>query len=145
MLATSGALAGIGKSLRLLPCELAGYLIAILVWHQALRPLIALHPSGPVLSKLLACAYLIYLVTQLYKPSPALYEAAPPVSPFRIFVVTLTNPKAVVFALLVFDQTRLSAPEFAVFAALLPCIAALWIGLGRTVVATGPIRNPLAI
>jgi threonine/homoserine/homoserine lactone efflux protein len=149
LLATSGALAGVRRSLRLLPCELIGYLIAIGVWYRILRPLIALHPSGPLFSKLLACAYLIYTVTKLYNsnpgPSPTACAAGSPVSPGEIFFVTLLNPKAVVFALLVFDQSKLNISEFAVFSVTAPCVALIWISLGRTLVAAGVIKNPLAI
>ena len=145
LLAASGALAGMRKSLRLIPCELVGYLAAIGLWHQTLRPLIALYPSGPLLSKLLACAYLIYTVIKMYNPSPAACASGSSVSPWRTFLVTLLNPKAVVFALLVFDQSKLNIPEFIVFSALVPCIALLWISLGRPLVTAGLIKSPLAI
>lgn len=145
LLAASGALAGIRSSLRLLPFELTGYLTAIVVWHEVLRPLVSLYPSGPLFSKLLACAYLIYTVIKMYKPNPAAFGTGTSVSPARIFIVTLTNPKAVVFALLVFDQSQLNIAEFITFSAILPCIALLWIGLGRTVVSAGLIKSPLAI
>lgn len=144
LLAASGALAGIRRSLRLLPFELCGYLIAIGVWYQLLRPFISLYPSGPLLSKLLACAYLIYTVIRMYNPSPEACEAGA-ISPQRIFFITLTNPKAVVFALLVFDQARANVAEFIAFSVLVPCIAVLWISLGRTVVTAGLIKSPLAI
>lgn len=145
LLAASGALTGVRKSLRLLPCELAGYLIAIGVWYQVLRPLISLYPSGPLLSKLLACAYLIYTVTQMYSPSPAASAAGPSVSPWRIFIVTLLNPKAVVFALAVFNQSKLDISEFIIFSAIVPCVAVIWIGLGQTFVTAGIVRSPLVI
>lgn len=145
LLAASGALAGIRRSLRLLPFELAGYLTAIAGYHQVLRPVIALYPAGPLLAKLAACAYLIYAAITMINPNPAAWETGSPVPSLRIFTATLLNPKALVFALAVFDQSRLDRAEWLVFSALVPCIATVWICLGRSVVAAGLVRNPLLI
>lgn len=145
LLATAGALAGVSRSLRLILAVLAAYLIAIGVWYQILRPLVSTSPAAALFSKLLACAYLIYTVIRLYNPPPAENAAASAVSPRQLFIVTSTNPKAAVFALLVFDQTKLSPAEFIVFSALVPCVALIWIGLGRTFVTMGLVRNPLVI
>ena len=150
LLAAAGARAGMRGSLRLVLCTVSGYLIAISAWHQLLRPLIALHPSGLLLSKVIACAYLIYVIARMYNPRLAAGEAETAVrpaspTPARMLVVTLTNPKAAVLALLVFDQSAVNISEFIVFSAIAPSAAFLWIALGKTLVSAGLLKNPLAI
>lgn len=150
LLATSGALVGLRGSFRLIPLTVAGYLSAISLWHQVLRPLLALYPDALLLSKLVACAYLIYLISRMYTSRPAASggETAllpAPVTPARMFIVTFTNPKAAVMALLVFDQSRVNISEFIVFSAIAACMALLWTGIGRTLVSAGLLNNPRAI
>jgi threonine/homoserine/homoserine lactone efflux protein len=133
LLAASGAAIGPRRSLILIPAEISGYLIAIGGLLAIVQPLAASHPLIPVASKLLASAWLAWTAVRLWRDGGAELLTVPaPASPARLFLTTLLNPKALIFAFAIFPQTGLTtlAPYVAVFAALVAIISAGWILLG---------------
>jgi threonine/homoserine/homoserine lactone efflux protein len=133
LLAASGAAVGMRKSLKLLPMELGGYLIAIALWGHVIGPLVSSYSVFPTVSKLLASLYLVWSAIQLWRHADAsLTDSGGLASPRRVFVTTLLNPKALIFALVIFPQTGLSgqAPYASVFAVIVVAIACGWIFAG---------------
>ena len=136
LLAASGAAIGIRSSLRLVPMEILGYLVAIGCLLAVVEPLTASHPLVPIASKLLASAYLAWSAAQLWRDGGAeLMKIPAPASPGRLFLTTLLNPKALIFAFVIFPHTGLAtlAPHASVFSALVAVIGGGWIALGSLI------------
>src|SRR5262245_59970631 len=98
LLATSGASAGLRRSIHLLVAELCGYLLAITLLRLVLGPLIMANPVLGTGIRLAAAIYLVYLAVVLWRHSSVKVYDSCPVSFSRVFVTTLLNPKAIVFA-----------------------------------------------
>jgi threonine/homoserine/homoserine lactone efflux protein len=142
LLATSGAAAGIGRSLPLIPAEAAGYLIAILTIGLALGPAMAASPLFAAALRLGVGVYLLALAVRLWRRGGAALAGGGLVTPRQIFTTTLLNPKAIVFAL---GVVPFGAPRphlyLLGFVAMLAAVALCWIGagaaLGRAAASTG--------
>ncbi len=136
LLAASGAAVGVRKSLILLPMELGGYLLAIGIWGHVIGPLAASYSLFPAVSKLLASAYLAGSAVQLWRGVGAdMARGVTPAPPRRVFITTLLNPKALIFALVIFPHGDLvrQAPYAILFSGLVVCVACGWISAGRLV------------
>lgn len=131
LLATSGASIGFRRSLVLLPAEAAGYSISILTLGLVLGPLVAGEPALAMALRLLVGAYLLLLAWRLWRSGGVELASRRLVTPAQVFVTTLLNPKAIVFALGVvpFGAPRVW-PWMAGFLAMLAAVAACWIALG---------------
>jgi threonine/homoserine/homoserine lactone efflux protein len=139
LLATAGATAGFRRSLRLLGGELGGYLLAIAVLLSVVGPLVAASPAFGVLLRALVCLYLLYVALMLWRQGELPTADTSPITVRRVFVTTLLNPKAIIFAFTLLPHAP--TPDFA---ALLPWLAALssmivmvgagWIALGASLI-----------
>ena len=130
LLATSGGTAGFRRSLPLVPAETAGYLISILTIGLAIGPVIASAPAVATGLRLAVGAYLVWLAAKLWRQG-AVDLSAVPVTPRQIFVTTLLNPKALVFALGVIPfGTAVWWPYLLGFVGLLVSVALCWIAVG---------------
>jgi len=129
LLGTSGATVGLRRSLPLLLGELSGYLVSILLIQFVLGPAISKAPATGLILRAAAGAYLMVLAIRLWT-TPLLVSRAV-ISVRQVFVTTLLNPKALVFALVIipFGSPR-SSVYLALFAAIVPVIGTLWIALG---------------
>jgi threonine/homoserine/homoserine lactone efflux protein len=97
LLATSGATVGVRRSLVLLAGELGGYLIAIAGLRLVLGPVIAAQPMVGVALKVAVALYLAWIAVALWRRGSSLTgEGA--VTLRGVFMTTLLNPKALVFA-----------------------------------------------
>lgn len=129
LLGTSGATVGLQRSLPLLLGELSGYLLSILLIQFVLGPAIAKAPSTALVLRGAAGAYLMFLSVRLWT-TPLLVSRAV-ISVRQVFVTTLLNPKAFVFALVIIPFGSAHSPVYlALFAAIVPVIGTLWIALG---------------
>ncbi|MFC3127535.1 LysE family translocator [Pseudoroseomonas globiformis] len=99
LLATSGAASGWRRSLRLLPAEAAGYFISILFLGLVLGPVVAASPLISITLRVAVGAYLILLALRLWRQGSVLHGEAVAIRPRQVFVTTLLNPKALIFAL----------------------------------------------
>jgi threonine/homoserine/homoserine lactone efflux protein len=141
LLAVSGAARGVRGSLPLLPMELGGYLVAILAWGQVFAPLSASYPLFTVVSKLLAALYLGWSGIRLWQDGNAqLADKTRLITPSRVGITTLLNPKALIFALVVFPPTDLGrqTPYFIAFSIMVVCIGLGWVGIGALVARSRP-------
>jgi threonine/homoserine/homoserine lactone efflux protein len=99
LLATSGASIGVRRSLPLLPAEACGYLISILVLGLVLGPVVAASPVVSVALRLAVGGYLFLLAAGLWRRGVVVEGVSVGISPRQVFVTTLLNPKAIIFAL----------------------------------------------
>jgi threonine/homoserine/homoserine lactone efflux protein len=129
LLATSGATVGFRRSIPMLAGELAGYLVAIFLIQFVLGPAMSRSPATALALRLAAAAYLMILSVKLWR-TPFMWARAV-VSLRQVFVTTLLNPKALVFALVIIP---FSSPHpglyLSIFAATIPLIGTLWISFG---------------
>ncbi len=133
LLATAGATAGLRRSLPLIAAEAAGYTISILALGLVLGPVVA---GEPLLAGALRAAvgtYLLLLALRLWRRGEAALTTGAAVTPRQVFVTTLLNPKAIVFALGVvpFGAGRGTWPPYMLgFLLLLASVAIAWIAAG---------------
>jgi threonine/homoserine/homoserine lactone efflux protein len=136
LLATSGATVGVRRSLRIMPGEIGGYLVAITVLTQLARPLLEHYPLIPLVARIIAALYLVWSAIQLWRnpPSPADGRGGA-ITISRVFLTTLANPKALIFAFVIFPMGDF--PDYvrhaAVFAVLVIACGFAWINLGAAV------------
>jgi threonine/homoserine/homoserine lactone efflux protein len=142
LLATSGAASGLRNSLGLLLAELAGYLIAIAILIGVVGPLVAYEPAFGMALRIAAGVYLLYVATGLWNQGELTREPASAVSFIRVFVATLLNPKALIFAFTLIpagiDGSIAAALPW--LAGLVPLIAGIglcWIAAGKAVRRAG--------
>lgn len=131
LIALAGAAGGLKGSARMLPAELAGYLTTILPLAFIGAPLFAAFPDAAVALKLAAALWILVLALRLWRAG-ALEGAGTPVSARRVYVTTVLNPKAIVFALVLLPQA--GSPDFlprlGLFCALVVGVALIWGGSG---------------
>ena len=134
LLATSGALSGLRRSLPLLVGELGGYLIAIAAIWLVLAPVLHSFPLLGAALKLAVALYLIWTAIRLWRRSGALVASADVVAVRTVFITTLLNPKALIFALSIIPMASPAVAWFLLaFAVAVPSVGLCWIALGRTV------------
>jgi threonine/homoserine/homoserine lactone efflux protein len=129
LLATSGASVGFQRSARLLLSEIAGYGASILLIEFALVPSVsAAHLTASIL-RVAAGVYLMVLAIKLWTTPFELARAV--ISMRQVFVTTLLNPKAFVFALAVIPFGSPQAElYFSAFMAIVPVLGTMWIVVG---------------
>jgi threonine/homoserine/homoserine lactone efflux protein len=144
LLAASGAAVGFRASLVLLPAELCGYLLAIGALGALVGPAVAASPALGMAVRLAAGAYLAWSAWRLWRAGRGGVPAAP-AAPGRVFVTTLLNPKALVFAFVLFPGHD-AATAAAVFSGLVTVVALGWILIGASAGrAAGGLATPARI
>jgi threonine/homoserine/homoserine lactone efflux protein len=115
--------------LPLLLGELAGYNIAIATYRYALATRVAESSDARLFLQWAIGAYLIVLALRLWRAAPRAGTKGFTVP--RVFVTTLLNPKALIFALVLFPAPP--APVVAAtagFSVMVVCVGACWIAAG---------------
>jgi len=131
LLATSGAAGGLRRSLPLVPAELAGYLIAIATIGFLVTPIVSNVPALTTVLQLSVAVNLAFLAAKLWRRGTAEFVGRRIVGPSDVFVTTLLNPKALIFATGVIPLHQPdSAGYVAAFCAAVVCISVGWIGVG---------------
>jgi threonine/homoserine/homoserine lactone efflux protein len=133
LLATAGATRGIKASLPLLLAEAAGYVLAILGLRTLVGPLMATEPVLANVLSAIVCVYLVYLSWKLWRTSSLPVSTTSHISFGSVFVTTLLNPKAIVFAftLLPGDVSPAAlAPWFSALIMLIALCGGCWISFG---------------
>ncbi len=130
-----GAEAGLRRSWALPPAELAGYFLAIHLLAFALGPLV----QAPVMQMALRfglALYLLWLGLRLWRSNNELLPQQT-VTPAKVFIVTLLNPKALVFAFVVLpplaNAWTAALPQLAALAAMIVAASLSWISLGAAI------------
>jgi threonine/homoserine/homoserine lactone efflux protein len=142
LLATSGAVVGVRKSLMLLVGELSGYLVAIAAIRIVLGPIFAAYPVVGVALKIAVAVYLGWIAAKLWLRGAPLAVPAAAVTLPSIFLTTLLNPKALIFALTIIPAAH---PQliwfFAAYASSVVVVGFCWILIGRAIGATAGERH----
>jgi threonine/homoserine/homoserine lactone efflux protein len=134
LLATSGALVGARRSLPLILAEVAGYLLAIGCLHLVLGAVLAAYPAVNTVLRLLIGAYLLFAAFDLWTRRDVFEGTASGISVARVFVTTLLNPKAIVFAFGVIPLSKPNAaPYVLAFVAFVVLAALSWIAIGALI------------
>lgn len=147
LLATSGAAAGFKRSLPLLIAEIAGYMISISVLSFVVGPLVRGSHELSVALRIGCGLYLLYVAVKLWREGAAAFTSNEPVKFRRVFIATLLNPKAIVFAFVIVPhladgRLREALPYMGALSCLIVCIGGSWIGLGALLQASaGPRLN----
>lgn len=132
LLATSGATRGFGRSLGLLAGELSGYLLAIAILIAAIGPIVATMPAFGLALSAAITLYLIRLAWVLWNDGGHELIGERPVTLGRVFLTTLLNPKAIVFAFTLLPSR--GAPELlpwlGLLSALIVLVGTCWIAVG---------------
>jgi threonine/homoserine/homoserine lactone efflux protein len=142
LLLTAGTETGFRRALRLVPAELAGYLVAITAWGLVLGRIAADRPWLALSLRLLSAAYLAWMAARLWRSARA--QAEDPrtaVTVAGLFTTTVLNPKALVFAAGIFPATAFASlagylAAMGLFAATLVPIAVAWVGAGAATALT---------
>ena len=144
LLATAGATAGLRRSLPLIAAEAAGYTLAILTIGLLLGPVLAGAPLLATALRLAVGAYLLLLAVRLWRRGGAALATGAVITPRQVFVTTLLNPKAIVFALgiLPFAAGQGVWPPYMLgFLVLLAAVATAWITAGALLGAAAGRRG----
>jgi threonine/homoserine/homoserine lactone efflux protein len=135
LLAVAGAVGGVRRSLPLLLAEVLGYLISIGTFVFLVGPALSSRPAVVLGLKLAAALYLIRSAFVLWREAGVVL-AAPAIIPFRrVFLTTVLNPKALVFAFGILPRDLATSPAarlpyLAALALLINLVGASWIGVG---------------
>ncbi len=141
LLAASGAAVGLRRSLVLIPAECCGYLLSILAVIFILGPLLGDTPILGAGLRIAACLYLLWSALGLWRGTGLSGEQSDQIGAVAVFFTTLLNPKALIFALVIFPQAPgLPAllPYMVTFAGLVCTVALGWITLGTGLAASAP-------
>jgi threonine/homoserine/homoserine lactone efflux protein len=136
LLAAAGIRQGTRRSLPLIAAELAGYLVSISAWGRFLAHAAVALPWLPSLLRVASGVYIAYLAIDMWRAAVALPDSAQPANGSRaLFVATLLNPKALLFASTIFPAAAFEsgaayALAMSLFACLLVPIALAWISFG---------------
>jgi threonine/homoserine/homoserine lactone efflux protein len=146
LLAVGGAARGLCHSWALPLAELAGYFAAIHLLAFMIGPLVQA-PGMQMLLRLVLALYLLWIALQLWRSTgPLLPERA--VTPAHVFLVTLLNPKALVFAFVVLPPLaagwHAALPQLGALAVMILLASLSWILLGA-MLGQGKILRPQQI
>jgi threonine/homoserine/homoserine lactone efflux protein len=145
LLAAAGLRQGARRSLPLIAAELAGYLVSISAWGRFLAHAAHTLPWLPSVLRIASGLYIAWLAVDMWRAAVALRDSAQPANgPRALFVATLLNPKALLFAGTIFPSAafeNLGGYAFAMslFACLLVPIAFAWISFGAAL-GSGRLR-----
>jgi len=135
LLATSGAASGFRKSLTLLLGEFLGYMIAIAFLIAAMGPIVARAPNFGLALRIASSLYLLHVAWKLWGRTEEVLLGKGGVSFREVFVTTLLNPKALIFAFAIipFGSTGdiwKSTPWLATLPPLIAIVGSCWIAAG---------------
>ncbi|PYF09917.1 threonine/homoserine/homoserine lactone efflux protein [Rhodobacter viridis] len=131
LMAVAGATHGLGRVLRLLPVELAAYLLTVVPLALLGAGLMSHAPRAALALKLVAALWVMVLAVRLWRSGASGADGFQ-IGAGRIFVTTLLNPKALIFGLVLLPAPVLSdfAARLSVFIALVLAAALVWGGFG---------------
>ncbi len=145
LLATGSAAIGVRRALLFVPAEGLGYLISILTLGLALGPWVAASPVLGLVLRASVSAYLFRLGWGLWQAGGARASTRLPlITPRQVFITTLLNPKAIIFALGIIPFGVPDSWRYVVgFQGLAAVCAVIWINIGAAMggLATAAGRN----
>lgn len=136
LLASSGLQVGVKRSFGLIPAEAFGYLLSISFWGLLIGKISVFLPALPSILKLFSAGYILYLAIRLWKTASAVQDLnQASIRARELFVATLLNPKALLFASAIFPAIAWTNPSYYVahmlaFLFLIVPIAFFWTFIG---------------
>ncbi len=121
----AGADRGFRRALRLIPAELAGYLLTVVPLTLVGAPILADHPGARAGLALAAGAWVAVLAVRLWR-LPNTQDSRAAIGAGAVFVTTLLNPKALIFGLVLLPDAGDAAGNIANFALQVGAVALLW-------------------
>ncbi len=132
----AGAERGLAGALRLVPAELAGYLLTVLPLALFGAAVLADLPALRMAVTLAAAVWVAVLAVRLWRV-PATGAGQATVGARALFVTTALNPKALIFGLVLLPSPEGLAANLTLFAVLVVLVALAWAGLGATLGGRG--------
>lgn len=139
LLASSGIQVGIRKSLNLIPAEALGYLISISVWGLMIGTVAKQFPTVPIILKLFSAGYILFLALKLWRTANRDENFNQQnIRARELFIATLLNPKALLFASAIFptyvwQNTSAYVSHMLCFLLLIVPIAFFWTFIGSII------------
>jgi len=135
LLLSSGIDNGFRSSWYLVIAETLGYVIAISIWGSFLVSLATANPWLLDVVRLFCSAYIFYLATRLWKSTNFGKNLNKPIGFRDLFIATMLNPKALLFASAIFPPLAFVSLEFfclsmLVFIAMTLSIGSGWLAMG---------------
>ena len=136
LLASSGIQVGVRRSLALIPTEALGYFISITLWGMIIGTVSKQFPIIPTMLKLFSAGYILFLAIKLWRTSSQEVNFnQPTIQAKQLFIATLVNPKALLFASAVFPvfvwkSMAAYTAHMLVFLLLIVPIAFFWTYIG---------------
>ena len=135
----AGAERGLAGALRLVPAELAGYLLTVGPLALFGAAVMAELPMLRMVVTLAAAVWVSALAVRLWRMLPA-GPGRPAVDARALFVTTALNPKALIFGLVLLPSPEGVAGNVALFAGLVGLVALFWAWLGAALGGRGQPR-----
>ena len=129
LLFLAGAERGWRAALRLIPAELAGYLLMVVPLTLAGAAIFHDAPRARALVAIAAGLWVAWLAVKLWLPQAA-ETAGQRVGPTLVFTTTLLNPKALIFGLVLLPSQDHLGLNLTLFAGLVAMVALAWAGFG---------------
>lgn len=133
LLASAGGTGAVRRPWGLIAGELLGYGLAITTLRLVGTPAIAALPALAPTLRLVLALYLLFLGCCLWRHDVTIDDEAT-ITPGRVFVTTLLNPKAAIFAFALFPEDRVGLallPWALGFAAVIVGCATAWFFVGE--------------
>jgi threonine/homoserine/homoserine lactone efflux protein len=141
LMATAGSTLGVRRALPLLAAELSGYLLSIMAIRLALAPVVQMAPALGIAVKVAVSVYLVWLAVKVWRSAGRVAVTGAPVAFVDVFVTTLFNPKALIFALTVIPHEHPGLGWYiAGFAVLVLAAGGGWIAIGAALAAAAGRR-----
>lgn len=145
LLATSGAAAGVLRSLRLVGAEVIAYSFAISALALVVGPIAHASPALGIALRLVCGLFLLYAAWRLWGEGGAAATSAEPVAFRRVLIATSLNPKAAVFAFVILPHfasgdVRAALPYCAALVGMIALVGSAWIVAGAALRASGGAR-----
>jgi len=141
LMALAGAERGVRAAAGVIPAELGAYLCVVVPLAVAGAGLMSAVPGLLPLVTAAAAAWVLWLAIRMWRCPIPQQDAPATVTPLRVFLTTLLNPKALVIGLVLLPGPLLPL-RIAVFSALVCCAALAWISLGAGLARRG--SSPLS-
>jgi threonine/homoserine/homoserine lactone efflux protein len=125
----AGAERGLAAAMRLIPAELAGYLLTVVPLALAGQTVLETWPGLRLVVALVAAGWVALLALRLWRGGGA-SEGKASVGARALFVTTALNPKALIFGLVLLPDPDRLIGNLTVFAGLVVAVAILWAGIG---------------
>jgi threonine/homoserine/homoserine lactone efflux protein len=135
-MALAGAERGARAAAGFIPAELGAYLCVVVPLAVAGAGLMGAVPGLLPLVTAAAAAWVLWLAIRMWRCPIPQQDAPATVTPLRVFLTTLLNPKALIIGLVLLPGPSLPL-RIAVFAALVCSAALAWISLGAALSRRG--------